>query len=458
MDWLPGRVTSGGDGFRPGIRIGLTVECHRGGIYGLSGRLAGGGCSLAGDRGRHGLHMTRVNGAGEGGGGSSISRPVPYRCTPCVNVCDLPLRIEGQIGIQRQGSLIRVCGSGAVSTGVPAVERIAVPRKGVGVECKLLARSRLLRRHRPRAAVGIKGNSYRCTDEIIARSGGAVMKYGILRAEAQRLPCRIRLTVGIVRLKDGVGTRIRHAFEVTAGDQRGVIGIGIIVLVGIGSGGLRRVDTSGDGSDPGVCRIIDCVISRRGAVGVDLQALAKLVDDRQIRGVGAAVLDSDAVGGNDCVLYRTDVCVEVNIGIGRCSCGAIGVRCGGRTGIQCTGVVIDAAHLLLRRGRNNDRIAAAVDGGNFAQIRHDLIATADFVACANEVDHRGVVVGDIDPRLAAVNDGTGAVRCGDSDNVKNIGFKGADRCAAVEQDRSVGGADCVAGQRSQMSAVVQRVG
>ena len=73
-------VALGGDRLRLGVGVVLTLKGDLGGVGANAVRLAGGlGGHGVGDGGRHVLHMGRVVGAGEGGSGLEIIRPLPHR-------------------------------------------------------------------------------------------------------------------------------------------------------------------------------------------------------------------------------------------------------------------------------------------------------------------------------------------------------------------------------------------
>ena len=96
-------VASGGQRLSLGIRVGLALEGHRGGVRPDAGALAAGlGGHLAGHRSGQRLGMGRIIAAGEHGGGGLRSGPGPGRLTPGV--------AGGRDGQSLQGSLVLAIG------------------------------------------------------------------------------------------------------------------------------------------------------------------------------------------------------------------------------------------------------------------------------------------------------------------------------------------------------------
>ena len=232
-----------------------------------------------------------------------------------------------------------------------------------------------------------------------------------------------------------------------------MLSVGIVVLVGIGGRRLGRIDTVADLSDLRIRRIVDRMVARRRAVRVDLQTVAQLIDHRQIRRIGAAVLDADAVRRDDGILDRTDVRVQISIRI-HCRAGcAVRIRSRRNALIQRAGIGINTADLFLRRGSNRDGIAAAVDLCDLADVDQHLIGAAEAVARSDQIDHRRAVVGGIDFRFISVDNRTGAVRSGDRNNIQNIAAEFHRRRSTVIQDCRIGGRNGIVRQASQMTAV-----
>ena len=96
-------VASGGQRLGLGIRVGLALEGHRGGVRPDAGALAAGlGGHLAGHRSGQRLGMGRIIAAGEHGGGGLRSGPGPGRLTPGV--------AGGRDGQSLQGGLVLAVG------------------------------------------------------------------------------------------------------------------------------------------------------------------------------------------------------------------------------------------------------------------------------------------------------------------------------------------------------------
>ena len=96
-------MASGGQRLSLGIRVGLALEGHRGGVRPDAGALAAGlGGHLAGHRSGQRLGMGRIIAAGEHGGGGLRSGPGPGRLTPGV--------AGGRDGQSLQGGLVLAVG------------------------------------------------------------------------------------------------------------------------------------------------------------------------------------------------------------------------------------------------------------------------------------------------------------------------------------------------------------
>ena len=96
-------MASGGQRLSLGIRVGLALEGHRGGVRPDAGALAAGlGGHLAGHRSGQRLGMGRIIAAGEHGGGGLRSGPGPGRLTPSV--------AGGRDGQSLQGGLVLAVG------------------------------------------------------------------------------------------------------------------------------------------------------------------------------------------------------------------------------------------------------------------------------------------------------------------------------------------------------------
>ena len=96
-------MASGGQRLGLGIRVGLALEGHRGGVRPDAGALAAGlGGHLAGHRSGQRLGMGRIIAAGEHGGGGLRSGPGPGRLTPGV--------AGGRDGQSLQGGLVLAVG------------------------------------------------------------------------------------------------------------------------------------------------------------------------------------------------------------------------------------------------------------------------------------------------------------------------------------------------------------
>ena len=96
-------MASGGQRLGLGIRVGLALEGHRGGVRPDAGALAAGlGGHLAGHRSGQRLGMGRIIAAGERGGGGLRSGPGPGRLTPGV--------AGGRDGQSLQGGLVLAVG------------------------------------------------------------------------------------------------------------------------------------------------------------------------------------------------------------------------------------------------------------------------------------------------------------------------------------------------------------
>ena len=310
------------------------------------------------------------------------------------------------------------------------------------------------------AAGGVKADRQQLRDEVVLFRDRAVMERHVLGAGAELIALRVGLAAGVVGLEDGICSRIGSALEVAAGDEGCLLGIGIVILVGVGSGFRDRVNAAADLADLGVGGVVDRVVASRGAVGADLQPLTQLVDCGQIGGVGVAVLDADAVGGNHRVLDAPDMGVQIGVGIGGGTRGACRVRRGGYPLIQRTGIVVDAADLLLGGSVDDNWILAAVNGGDLAQVRQHLVGAAEAVALADQIDDRRVIICGDDSGLVicAIGNGTGSVRRRDGDDVLQVVVIGLHRSAAIVENRGVGRGDGVVGQRSQVAAIIKRIG
>ena len=150
--------------------------------------------------------------------------------------------------------------------------------------------------------------------------------------------------------------------------------------------------------------------------------------------------------------------VQIGVRIGHRAGGPVRIRCGGHALIQGTGVVVDAADLLLGRRGDRNGIAAAVDGGDRAEVHQHLVGTAEAVAFTDEVDGRRGVVGRVDSGRIAVVDRAGAVGGGHADDIQDIAGKAEDACSAVIQHGRTGRADRVSRHRADVTAVIQRIG
>ena len=237
-----------------------------------------------------------------------------------------------------------------------------------------------------------------------------------------------------------------------------MIRIGVIVLVRVGGCFRRSVNTARDLSNLRVRRVVHRVISRRGTVRVNLRTLSDLINRRQIRCVCASVLNTYTVCSNHSILDTADMGVQIRIGINRSTRSTISIRSRRDTLIQRTGIVVDTADLLLRGRGNRDRIAAAVDSGDIAEIYQNLICTGDLVALADQVDGRRVVISGVHLCVVSINNGTRRSRGSYTYNIQDVGLKGPNGCSAVIKNSRIRRTDRIAGQSSQMSAVIQSIG
>ena len=360
--------------------------------------------------------------------------------------------------VQRNHRAVRVGSSGTVRQSVPAGKHIAVAGEGVGIDGELLAGNKLLHIHIARSFVRVEGQVKFGGNKVISIRGSGTERCAPCN-RGQGLAGRISLAVGVVGLKDRIRSCISRALEVTAGDQRRMIRIGVVVLVSVGSSGLRSVNTTCDRSDFCVGRVVYCVIAGSRTVGVDLKALTQLADHGQVRRVGAAVLNADTVRGDDRILDRTDSGVQIRICVNCGSGSPFGVRGGVNALSERTGIVVNTANLFLSGGGDHDRIAAAVYLGDRAKVGNDLIRAADCVARTNQVNCRRSVIGSDYFGLAvdSVRNSASGIRSGNRDNVFKVVIVLNDCRTAVVQHSSVCAADRVVGHRTDVTTVVDRV-
>ena len=315
-----------------------------------------------------------------------------------------PLGVED--GIRRHGIAGEVPCIGAGGFLVPAAEGVAF-RGGIGGGSRrLLAGFNGLGVRRGAVALDVEGDGVGVGEVVVAgagRNGRAVVEVdaaGCRAEDLRRLCGAVGLAARVVRLKDSVRAGGAHTLEVAAGDDRCVALRRVVVLVGVGRRLGRGVDAAGDAGDLGVRLVINRVVARRGAVGVDLRALADLADRGCLARRSVAVPDAVAVGVDVHILDRSDHRAGViGIGVGRRTCCSVprrrcrlSVRSGCGAGVECVAVVIDRRSLGAGAGDRRQRTLAAVDRGDDAVVGDDGSCSGDGVALADQVDHRLVVI------------------------------------------------------------------
>ena len=330
-----------------------------------------------------------------------------------------PLGVDRRV---RRDHLVEVKGRRTLIGGVPAVEAVeAVVLVHRCVRCGRGRRGRLLAGFDGLIRRGILGAVALHIEghgdggvllDVVAVSRRSVVQGDALRILAEGIALRIGLAAGIVRLVDGVRTGVRHALKVAAGDERRVL-LGaldvVAVEVGVGCGFSHRKDAAGDAGDFSIVLVGNGVVVRRGAVRVDLRALADLADDRQVGGVRVTVQDTVAVGVDIDVLDRADLRAgQIGIVVDRRTRRAAGgqglrrrVRRGRGAGVERGVVVVDRSAPGGRAGDRRQGSLAAVDRGDDALVGNDRGSRRERVALADQVDGRRVVVVDDNVGLAA---------------------------------------------------------
>ena len=325
-----------------------------------------------------------------------------------------PLRVQRRV--RRHGIAGEVPCVGAGRFLVPAVEAVAV-RGGRGGLCRLLPGFNRLRIRRGAVVLHVEGDGVGVIDVVVGAAHVGVDFRRVSGDGGELLAGRVGLTVRVVRLINRVGAGIRVALEVAAGNQGGESRIGVVVLIGVGRGLGCLEQTSGDAGDLGVGLVVDGVVARGGAVGVNLRALADLADHRELAGRAVAVQDAVAVGVDVDVLDRADLRAgKERIVVHRRPLRAVGrqglrrgVRRGRGARVEAGAVIVDRAALCLAAGDGRQGSLTAVDGGDDTGVGNDRGGGREGIALADQVDGRRVVVIDNDVRLAA---GAGICRAG----------------------------------------------
>ena len=274
-------------------------------------------------------------------------------------------------------------------------------------------------------------DSKRSCKVVIPRPRRAVMQRDFLRPGAESQPRGIGLAIRIIGLIDGVCPRPGSALEVAAGDERGALGIGAVVLIRVGRRLRRGINTAGDGSDLRVRLIVNGMVAGSSAVSVDLKAFAELADRRELAGRSITVQNAVAVSIDIDIFNRADL----GAGKGRvgvysstlCSAGIWagrrGVGSGRRASVKARAVIIDRAAILRACGNSGQRSRTAVDRGDDTGVGDNGGSCDKGVAFADQIDRGRIIIvrNDIGFSCAAVISGAGTSGiCGNVEDLLQV--------------------------------------